>query len=49
MKKVISFLILAVVFALLISCRSTNTCVSEDYKTINPTLTEAALVKAEVA
>ena len=49
MKKVISFLILAVVFALLISCRSTNKCISEDYKTINPTLTEATLVKTRVA
>lgn len=49
MKKIILFLILAVVFALLISCRTTNKCISEDTKTINPTLTEAALVKAEVA
>ena len=49
MKKVISFLILAVVFTLLISCRSTNKCVSEENKTINPTLTEAALDRTEVA
>ena len=49
MKKVISFLILIAVFALLISCRSTHKCISEDYKTDNPTLTEATLDKAEVA
>ena len=48
MKKVISFLILAVVFALLISCRTTHKCVSEVNKTINPTLTEATLDKIEV-
>jgi len=49
MKKVISFLILIIVFALSISCRSTHKCISEDYKTNNPTLTEAALDKSEVA
>lgn len=49
MKKVISFLILTVVFALLISCRTTHKCVSEENKTINPTLTEVTLNKIEVA
>jgi hypothetical protein len=49
MKRIISFLILAVVFALLISCRSTNKCFTEQNKTINPTLTEATLDKIEVA
>jgi len=49
MKKVISFLILAVVFDLLISCISTHKCISEENKTINPTLTETALDKTEVA
>jgi len=49
MKKIISFLILSVVFALLISCRTSHRCVSENNKTINPTLTEATLDKTEVA
>ena len=49
MRKVISLLILAVVLALLISCRTTNKCVSDDYNPNNPTLTEAALDKAEAA
>lgn len=49
MKKVITFLILIVVFALLISCRSTHKCVSENNKTINPTLTDVTLTEIEVA
>ena len=49
MKKVISFLILSAVFALLISCRTSRKCVSEENKTINPTLTEATLDNVEVA
>ena len=49
MKRVISFVIFAIAFALLISCRSTNSCTSIDKKEFNPTITEVTLHQTEVA
>ncbi len=46
MKKVITFLILAIAFALLISCRSTHKCAEAIN---NPNLTEVTLHQTEVA
>ena len=49
MKKVISFLIFAIAFALLISCRSTRKCAEATNNTNNPNLTEVTLLQTEVA
>jgi len=49
MKKVISFLILAIVFALLISCRSTHKCVDAANNNENLHSTEVTTYQTEVA
>lgn len=49
MKKVISFLIFAIAFALLISCRSTHKCVDATNNNKNPHSTEVTTDQTEVA
>jgi len=49
MKKVISFLIFAIAFALLISCRSTHKCYEATNNDKNPNPTEVTLHQTEVA
>ena len=49
MRKVILFLAVAIVCALLISCNSTRKCTSSIEKGINPNLTEVTTHQTEVA
>lgn len=49
MRKVILFLIVAIVCALLISCSSTRKCTLSIDKEINPNLTEVTTHQIEVA
>ena len=49
MRKVISFLIFAIICALLISCGSTRNCTTSTDTETNPNLTEVTTHQTEVA
>ena len=49
MKKVISFILFVIAFALLISCRSNRKCIEATNYTKNPSPIEVAFIKTEVA